>query len=72
MRQVRNRKTIRDLEDGFRPDYWADPDYNIPDESDLNPYTRKVKEELHKNGQKEEKGIEGHRGKYSSHPWLLE
>ena len=52
MRQVRNRKTIRDFEDGFRPDYWADPDYNIPDESDLNPYSRKVKEELRKNGQK--------------------
>ena len=21
----------------FRPDYWADPDYAIPDESELNP-----------------------------------
>lgn len=28
-------------EDPKAPDYWGDPDYNIPDECDLNPLTRK-------------------------------
>lgn len=33
-----NNETYDDQE--FRPNYWADPDYAIPDESDLNPLNR--------------------------------
>lgn len=27
--------------DDYKPNYWEDPDYAIPDESDLNPILRK-------------------------------
>lgn len=32
--------TLSNDDQDFRPDYWADPDYAIPDESDLNPVNK--------------------------------
>jgi len=32
--------TLSNDDQEFRPDYWADPDYAIPDESDLNPVNK--------------------------------
>jgi hypothetical protein len=46
-------------DDQTRPSYWEDPDYDIPDESDLNPLT--LREKIRRQ-QREQEGQEKQRG----------
>ena len=40
MSDMKKETVHEDRESDFRPDYWENSDYAIPDESDLNPLTR--------------------------------